>query len=221
MFCPGQRIGPVAVVLARHPEHRRIRSGLLRVALGELAVVADQRDEASHRRTAAARLVDVADGHARGQRGVPIGDELGERRLVGDEGRHVVRMGGHEGQGIDRATAAGEHVDRPAAGRGDDPVEVVGVLLRGRLGRRLGLQAAFHATRVVGHDPPIREVAGERPEAARAHRRADEQQGPRAAVAVGRLAHVVGDAAARSLEGAGRGIGHGIPPGASAGGEWR
>ena len=81
-----------------------------------------------------------------------------------------------EGERVHRAAAAGEQVDRARAELGDDPMQVVGVLLgRGRAGR-IGLRAALDAARVVGHDGAIGEVAGERAEPAGAHRRADQEQ---------------------------------------------
>ncbi len=71
------------------------------------------------------------DGLADGQRALAIGHDRGQRRLVGDERAHVLRVGRDEGQRIDRAAAAGEQVDRRRAELGDEPMQVVGVLLPG------------------------------------------------------------------------------------------
>ena len=68
------------------------------------------------------------------QRILAIGQHLGERRLVRDEGPDILGMAGDQGQRVDGATAAGEEVDGSAADRLDHAVDVVGVLL----GRGLG-----------------------------------------------------------------------------------
>ena len=75
----------------------------------------------------------------------------------------------NEGERVDRATAAGEEVDRPTDLR-DDPMQVISVLPGIRLARRIDLRAALGAARVVGDDRPIGEVAGERAEAGGAQR---------------------------------------------------
>ena len=112
----------------------------------------------------------------RRHRALAVGQDRGERRLVRDERPHVLRVLRHEGERVDGAAAAGEEVDRAAAELGDDPVEVVGVLLGRGLAGGIGLRAALDAPRVVGHDRAVGEMAGQRAEPAGAHRRADEQQ---------------------------------------------
>ena len=82
----------------------------------------------------AAALVGVVDRPAGRQRVLAIGQDRGERRLVRDERPHVLRMLRHEGERVDRAAAAGEQVDRPAAERLDDPMQVVGVAARASTG---------------------------------------------------------------------------------------
>ena len=93
-----------------------------------------------------------------------------------DERPDVLRVVRHEGERVHGAAAAGEEVDRAAAELGDDPMQVVGVLLGRGLACGIGLRAALDAARVVGDDRAVGEVAGQRPEPAGAHRRADEQQ---------------------------------------------
>ena len=63
-----------------------------------------------------------------------IGDHLGGRRLVRDEGSDLVRMPGDEGKGVHRSAAAREEINRSGVQRRDQPVDVVCVLI----GRRLG-----------------------------------------------------------------------------------
>ena len=94
-----------------------------------------------------------------------------------DERPDLLRVLRHEGERVHRATAAGEEVDRTHAELGDDPMQVVGVLLGRGLAGRIGLRAALDAARVVGHDGAIGEVAGQRAEPAGAHRRSDQEQG--------------------------------------------
>jgi hypothetical protein len=49
--------------------------------------------------------------------------------FVRDERPHLLRVLGHQSQRVHRAAAAGEDVDRPSIDRGDEPMQVVGVLL--------------------------------------------------------------------------------------------
>jgi hypothetical protein len=51
-------------------------------------------------------------------------------------------MLGHHREPVDRSTAAGEYVNRPGAQRGDQPVQVVRVLLRRGLCGAVGPLAA-------------------------------------------------------------------------------
>ena len=93
-----------------------------------------------------------------------------------DERPDLLRVLRHERERVHRAAAAGEQVDRAGAELGDEPMQVVGVLLGRRLAGRIGLRAALDAARVVGHHRAIGEVAGKRGEPAGAHRRADQEQ---------------------------------------------
>ena len=93
---------------------------------------------------------------------LPVRHERGERRLVRDGGPDVARVLRDERQRDDGAAAAREQVDRPAADRLDDAVDVVGLDLRGdRHGRVVGRAALAVVARVVRHDRPIGEMACE------------------------------------------------------------
>jgi hypothetical protein len=81
---------------------------------------------------------------------------------VRDEHSHLLRVLRDERERVDRAAAAREHVHRPVRDRRDEPVQVVGVLVRCRLGGAVGAAAALRAARVVGDDRPVGDVAGER-----------------------------------------------------------
>ena len=112
--------------------------GLVGVVGRDRALVADHGDELGHRRPHAAALVGLADVRARGQRRLAVGQELGRRRLVRDEGADLLRVAGDQGQRVDRAAAAREEVDRSGAERRDQPVQVVGMLVGRRLGGAVG-----------------------------------------------------------------------------------
>jgi hypothetical protein len=89
---------------------------------------------------------------------------------VRDERPHVLRVLGHEGERVDRATAAGEDVDRPRTDRLDEPMQVVGVNVGRHQAGGIGLHAALGAARVVGHHGAVGEVPRQRAEAGGAHR---------------------------------------------------
>ncbi len=141
-------------------------------------LVAHDHDEVRHPGAEATALVGLADGL-----GQPRGPPSRSGRIEASGGscatsvRTSLGMRGHERERVHGAAAAGEEVDRTEPQRLDDPMDVVRVLLGRRLAGRIGLGAALDAARVVGHDRAVREVAGERAEPARAHRRADEEQG--------------------------------------------
>ena len=118
-FWAKQRVVARAVVLARHPEHRRVGELLIGEVGGDLAVVADERDEPDHRRPGAAPLIGVAHVADGGKRRVAIRQDAGGRRLVGDQEADVLGMAGDEGQRVDGAATAREEVDRSAAERFD------------------------------------------------------------------------------------------------------
>ena len=75
-----------------------------------------------------------------------------------DERAHVLRMLRDKRQRIHRAAAAREQVDRTAADRGDDPMDVVTVDVGCHRAAHVVLHAALAAARVVGHDRAIGEV---------------------------------------------------------------
>ena len=205
MFWPQQRVGPAAVVLGRQAEHRRIGRRLGGELGGHRPLVAHDGDELGHAGPEAAALVRLVDRLGDRQRALAIGQDRGERRLVRDERPDVLGVLRHEGERVDRAAAAGEQVDRARVERGDDPMQVVGVLLgRGRAGR-IGLRAALDAPRVVGHHGAIGEVARERHEPAGAHRRSDENS---AGAEPGPFADVVGQGRARRVQGVRGRLGH-------------
>ena len=72
----------------------------------------DELRHASAKAGAQVRRVDVA---RRGERGRAVGQQCKERRLVGDQGAHLLWMAFHEGQRIHCSTAAGEQVHRAAS----------------------------------------------------------------------------------------------------------
>jgi hypothetical protein len=201
------RIVAPAVVLGREPEHLRVRRRSLEVVRRDGAVVHDDRDELRHRRPHAGPLVRLVDVATHRECGLAVGQDRREGRLVRDDRPEVLGMARHERERVHRAAAAREQVHRTEAEILDDPVEVVGVFLRGRPAHRVVLRAPLDAPRVVRDHGPVREVTGERAEAARAHRGRDEEQRRRVCRPSG--AHVVGQCRARHLERAGRRLGHG------------
>ena len=164
----------------------------------------DDGDEVRHTGAPALLLVGVADRADGSLRVLRVGQDRGERRLVRDEDAHVLGMRRDERQGIDRAPAGGKEVDRPTD-LADDPMEVVGVLLRRRLARRIRLRAALGAARVVGQDRPVGEVLRQRAEAGGAHRRSDQHQDRFGAGLVS--VDVVCQLGARGSQGVGRRVG--------------
>ena len=140
MFWPEQRVGPRAVVLGRQPEHGRVGAGWSAKSAGIGALVADERDELRHRR----RRSRCA-GRSRGRRGwrpAPARGLAAPGRSGGSCATSVrtsFGMSGDEGQRVHRAAAAGEEVHRSGAERRDDPVQVVGVLIRRGLAGRVVL----------------------------------------------------------------------------------
>jgi hypothetical protein len=90
-------------------------------------------------------------------------------------------LGGGQLEADQAGDAVGEHVGRPGADRGQDPLGVVGVDLDQLVGGRPVELAAGHAPRVVGHHRP---AGGEPPGQDRVepgvgrHPGNDQQQGP-------------------------------------------
>jgi len=93
---------------------------------------------------------------------------------VRHQGPDLLRVPGHQGQRVDRAAAAGEDVHRPGIERGDDPVQVISVLIRRGLGSVVGARAALHPAGIVGHHRAVGEMPGQGDESGGAHRRTDE-----------------------------------------------
>ena len=138
----------------------------------------------------------------RGRQGrLSVGEELGERRLVGHQGPHVLGIAGDERQCVDRAAAAREQVDRPAFELLDDPMQVVGVLIGCRRVGRLVQLAALAATWVVGDHGAVGEMARKCGEAGGGHRRTDQEQG--SGVRRAPRPNFVGQSRARHLQGCG------------------
>jgi hypothetical protein len=127
----------------------------------------------------------------------------------------LLRVPGHQGQRVDRATAAGEDVHRPRVQRPgldstDQPVQVIGVLVRRGLEDAIGARAAPRPARAVGHHGAVSEVHSQGDEPLSAHRRPDDQQ-DRPGVRAG-APDVVMELGARCGQGAGLRLGHGKPP---------
>lgn len=78
------------------------------------------------------------DVHGGGECLLPIGEHLGGRWLVGNEDPDLLGMLRHQGEGIRGPAAAGEEVDGPGAELGDQPVQVVGMLVGRGLRRPVG-----------------------------------------------------------------------------------
>jgi hypothetical protein len=148
-------------------------SGSVRGPLSEvvrkLALVADDGDEVGHPSAEAAslvRLIDRAGGRLRVR---AIGQDRRHRRLVRHECADIVRMLRNQRQRVRCSAATGEHINRPAELL-DDPMEIIGVLVR--RGRRchVWLGAPIRPTRVVRNERAIREIPGQRAKAGGAHR---------------------------------------------------
>jgi hypothetical protein len=127
--------------------------------------VAAEGDELRHPGAPAAALVGLVDGKGGRHRVLAVGHDRGQRRLVRDQRPDVLRVPGHEGERVDRATAAGEQVDR-ATDRLDEPMQVVGVDVGRHRAGRIGLRAALDAAWVVGDQGAVGEVPRQRAEAA-------------------------------------------------------
>ena len=93
-----------------------------------------------------------------------------QRRLVGNEGSHLLRVLSHQGKGVDGATAGGEQVYGSCVEGGDEPVQVVCVHVWRRLGGVVGQSAALGTAGVVGHDSAVGEVSRQSLESGGTHR---------------------------------------------------
>ena len=133
MFCPSNASVREPSSSVGSPNMAGSGAGWSRYSAVIEPVVADERDELRHRRTepvSEIRLVDVTAG---AERFLAIRDLPGGRRLVRDEDPDLLRMPGHQGQGVHRTAAGGEQVHRPGVQLRDQPVQVVRVLIRGGL----------------------------------------------------------------------------------------
>ncbi len=108
--------------------------------------------------------------------GLRVREHTGKRGLMGDEGSHVLGMGGHQGQRGHCAAAAGEEVDRPGAERSDDRVHILGLHIRNVGDLSIAAGAPPQATRVVCDHDAVGKVGGEGAKAARIHRLADHDE---------------------------------------------
>jgi hypothetical protein len=165
-----QHVVPRAVVMGRHAEHRRVRAGLLLDVVGERSAMPGDGHEMRHASPGPVALVGGGDRADGGLGVVGVRKDGCQRWLVGDQRPHVLRVGRDERQRVHRATAAREQVNRSEPDLTDDPMQIIGVLLGCRLGRRVVLDAALRPSRVVGDDRAVGEVAGEGSEARRPHR---------------------------------------------------
>ena len=110
-----QRVVAAPVVLGGHAELCGVGQRLCGVRVRELTGRGRQCDEGRHAGPEPALLVGRLHGPL-GREGALGVREVGQqRRLVGDEDADVTRVLGHEGEGVDRASAAGEEVDRAGA----------------------------------------------------------------------------------------------------------
>ncbi len=110
------------------------------------------------------------DVDARGQHLLAVRQYLCRRWLVGDEGPDLLRMAGHQGERVHRPTAGREDVHRSGIERRDQPVQVVGVLIRRGFGGAVGPPASLRPAGVERDDRPVREVSGQGDEPLGAHR---------------------------------------------------
>jgi hypothetical protein len=128
-----QRVGARAVVLCGQPERRRVRHRLAGQVGAHRASVAHGGDELRHTGTEPAAQIRVMDGLGDSYRALAIRQDRREWRLVRDERQNLLGVLRHEGERVHRAAAGGEQVDRPCLevshDLGDDPMQVVGVLL--------------------------------------------------------------------------------------------
>jgi hypothetical protein len=134
-------------------------------------------EEPGHRRAKADALAGLADARIRGQHGLTIGQLLGGGRLVRQQGVDQPGMPSHQGQRVDRAAAAAEHVGWPGVQHLDQSAQVLGVFGGHRPGRlAVGALAALGPARVVGHHRAVGELLSQCGEAGGSHRRPVQQQ---------------------------------------------
>ena len=136
-------------------------AGLVGVLGGDRPLVAHERDELRH-----ARPRTRCAGTCRGRRAQAASAASRSGRIDASGGSCATSVRTSSGCVATRASAftapplLANRSTGPAPSVGDDPMQVVGVLLGRRLAGRIGLRAAFDAARVVGDDGAIGEVAG-------------------------------------------------------------
>ena len=172
--------------------------------------MAYEHDELRHRRSEAAPEICLVNVHRCGQRRPAVRQHLGGRRLVRYERPDLIGMAGHEGEGVHGSAAAGKQINRSRAQRGDQPVEIVRVLIGRRLSGVVGPLAALDSAGVIRHDRSVGEMTGEGTESCSAHRRPDHQQHRRAACGI--APDVIGQHSARHVKGVSLRFGHDVTP---------
>jgi hypothetical protein len=179
-YCPRpirqQGVVTRAVVAGRHPEGGGIRGGLSKVLVGELAPPRRHRDERRHTRRSSVGLIRIADPGQGTLRCLGVREHVDQRRLVGDQGDHVVGMIGDERERGHRAPAAREHLGGTSAKGINQGVHVVG-LDRGRIvDTAVSARAAAQAARVIRDHRSVRKMGRERGEPLGGHRLTDHDQ---------------------------------------------
>ena len=134
---------------------------------------------------------------------VGIRQQRQQRRLVGDEGGHVLGVRRHEGQRVDGPAAAGEQVDRPGPSSAMRACRSVACMLGGALVGAVLAHAAPDAARVVRDDGAVGEVGGQGVEAAGVHGVTRHEQGGVAGIRRGGRAHLEHEVDVGRLEGPG------------------
>ena len=203
---PEERVVAGAVVLGRQAERGGVGRGPVQVLGADQARVADERDELRHGRAEAAAQVRLLDVLVSGERPGAVRRFEDRGRLVRDERADLLRVPGDQDERIDRPAAAREDVHRARLQLGDQPVQVIGVLVGRGLQGAVRALAAAGAPGVVGDDRAVGEVPGQGGEAVGAHGRSDHQQDWVTARLGG--SDVVMQHGARHGQGAGLRLGH-------------
>jgi hypothetical protein len=151
------------------------------------------RDEGRHPGAPTTGLVRVAKAGAGAFGFSGVGEHRDERRLVGDEGCHVVGVGRYERERGYRAAAAREHLDRPGTERLDDGVYVVRLDGGRVVDAPVPADAPAEAARVIRDHGAVGEVRRQGGEAAGVHRLPDHVEGWPSVDGGQRAADVVGD----------------------------
>ena len=205
-----QRIVAGSVVVGRHAELGRVGRRLGDVLVGELALPHRHGHEVGHRGSPALLVVDGLGGLLGGTCLVGVGEHVDQRRLVRDERDDVVGMSRDEGEGGDRPAAAREQLHRSGVERGDDGVDVRGLLLGVVVGAAVAPRAAAEAAGVVRDDGAVGKVRRESAEPTGVHRLTDQHQRRSSVLGRQRPVDVVGHGGSGHVERAV--LGHVLPP---------